>query len=116
MRSFPGVALRARTLNLLPALVSSLITYKSKRYKPDELNQYFISADLAVGVVAECLMSLVKHNAADGTSRTRPSGQVVLQDLRSEEEHSSLLPLLNPLTRREVAWREMRRYSGTPLN
>ena len=49
-------------------------------------------ADLAVGMVAECLVSLIKDDAADVEGGARPPGEVVLHDLRREEEDTPTLP------------------------
>ncbi len=47
---------------------------------------------MTVGVVAKCLVCLVKHQTTDIYCRTSAFSQVILHDLRSEEEHSLVSP------------------------
>ena len=57
----------------------------------------YILTDLAVGMVAECLVSLIKYNAADVKGGACPPGEVILHDLWREEEDTPTLPQTNSL-------------------
>ena len=57
----------------------------------------FILTDLAVGVVAKRLVSLIKYDTADVEGRACPPGEVILHDLWCEEEDTPTLPKTNSL-------------------
>ena len=57
---------------------------------------------LAVGVVSQCLVCLIKHHTTDILRRTGPSCKIILHHLRCEEEHTSRPPLLVSISRGKV--------------
>ena len=63
---------------------------------------YSIFADLAVGVVSECLVGLIKDDTADVEGGAGPVGKVILHDLWREEEDTPTLPQTNSLLRGKV--------------
>ena len=60
------------------------------------------SPHLAVGVVSQCLVCLVKHHTTDILRRTGSSCKIILHHLRCEEEHTSRPPLLVSISRGKV--------------
>lgn len=57
---------------------------------------------LAVGMVSQCFVCLIKHHTTDILCRTGSSCKIILHHLRCEEEDTPRPPLLVSISRGEV--------------